>query len=253
MTANSLPQEAQLGMRFWLLTLAAVIGVGVTFSLGQWQLARAAQKQALHRAIEDKKSLPAVNWRDLLASENIASLVYRPTVLRGRWLPDHTVFLDNRQLHGIPGFFVLTLLQPEQGGAAVLVQRGWVQRNFLDRSQLPAVQTPAGVQQIDGHIAPPPSRMFEPGNSADRAQGFSRIRQNIDLAAFGAEIRQAVLPMSVLQSGAPSEGLQRDWPEIGTGVEKHYGYAFQWFALAGLIATLYVWFQIVRRFFPSRR
>ena len=39
---------------------------------------------------------------------------------------------------------------------------------------------------------------------------------------------------------------------VGAGVDKHYGYAFQWFGLCGLIALLYVWFQIVRRFIRPR-
>jgi surfeit locus 1 family protein len=57
----------------------------------------------------------------------------------------------------------------------------------------------------------------------------------------------------VLQTGEASEGLLRQWAEPSTGIDKHYGYAFQWFGLAGLIFILYVWFQIVRRFFfPPR-
>ncbi len=51
---------------------------------------------------------------------------------------------------------------------------------------------------------------------------------------------------------AASEGLLREWPQAATGVEKHYGYAFQWFGLALLIALLYVWFQIVRPRFKSK-
>ena len=57
----------------------------------------------------------------------------------------------------------------------------------------------------------------------------------------------------VLQTGAPSEGLRRDWPEPTTGVDKHYGYAFQWFGLCALIALLFLWFQVVRPFYRSRR
>ena len=34
------------------------------------------------------------------------------------------------------------------------------------------------------------------------------------------------------------------------GVDKHHGYAFQWFALCALTAGLYVWFQIIQ---PRRR
>ncbi|MEK9803755.1 MAG: SURF1 family protein, partial [Curvibacter sp.] len=49
------------------------------------------------------------------------------------------------------------------------------------------------------------------------------------------------------QTGAAADGLLRDWPQINTGVDKHYGYAFQWFGLCALMAILYVWFQIVPR------
>ena len=59
--------------------------------------------------------------------------------------------------------------------------------------------------------------------------------------------------LMVLQTGAPSEGLRRDWPEPTTGVDKHNGYAFQWFGLSVLVVLLYVWFQLVRRFYPRRR
>jgi cytochrome oxidase assembly protein ShyY1 len=37
-------------VRFWLLTLGAVFGVAVTFSLGMWQWGRAHEKLAGHAA-----------------------------------------------------------------------------------------------------------------------------------------------------------------------------------------------------------
>ena len=58
--------------------------------------------------------------------------------------------------------------------------------------------------------------------------------------------------VTVLQTGADGEGLLRQWPAVSAGVDKHHGYAFQWFGLSGLIATLYVWFQLVRRFLRPR-
>jgi surfeit locus 1 family protein len=48
----------------------------------------------------------------------------------------------------------------------------------------------------------------------------------------------------------PLDGLQRDWTPLDSGVAKHYGYAFQWFALCGLIMVLYAWFQFIA---PRRR
>jgi len=34
---------------------------------------------------------------------------------------------------------------------------------------------------------------------------------------------------------------------VTSGVERHHGYAFQWFGLAALIVFLYAWFQFLRR------
>jgi surfeit locus 1 family protein len=162
-------------------------------------------------------------------------------VLQGRWLPEHTVFLDNRQMRGKPGFDVLTPLRIDGSDAVVVVQRGWVQRNFLDREKLPAVDTPAGSVEVRGRIAPPPPKLYAFGAAESGA-----IRQNLDLAQFRDRTGLPLLTgLSVQQTGAASEGLLRDWTEPGSGVEKHYGYAFQWFALSALIAILYVWFQFI--------
>lgn len=227
-----------------------------TASLGRWQLSRAAEKEALQAMLEERGRMPAVDARTLLAAAaqpDAAALVHRAVVLEGRWLPEHTVYLDNRQMHGRPGFFVLTPLQLAEGsGAVVLVQRGWAARNFQDRTQLPRVQTVQDqVVRVQGRVALPPSRLYD-FQGADSAQGSSRIRQNLDLAAFRTETGLALANLTVLQTGEAGEGLQRDWPVVGAGVDKHYGYAFQWFGLCGLIALLYVWFQIVRRFIRPR-
>jgi len=238
-------------LRFWLVSLAALAGFAITLSLGFWQLSRAAQKEALQAAIAAQKSLPALNMSALGPGRDLAQMVHRSASLRGTWVPAHTVFLDNRQMNGKPGFFVVTPLKLESGEAVVLVQRGWVQRNFTDRAQLPQIQTPEGVIEVIGRIAPPPSKLYE-----FKAAAGGPIRQNLDLAEFRAETGLPLLEVTLLQAGkagGEADGLQRDWPEANLGVAKHYGYAFQWWGLAALIATLYVWFQIVRRIRHPRR
>lgn len=231
--------------RIFVLTVATVLMVALTFSLGQWQMRRAAQKQALQAAIDEQKRLPALDSRALSATENIASVVHREAVLQGVWQREHTVFLDNRPMAGRSGFWVVTPLALAGSKSWILVQRGWVPRDFTDRTRLPAVETPAGVVTVTGRMAPPPSKLYE---FEGTAQG--RIRQNLELAAFSAEVGAPLLPVSLLQAGAASEGLLRDWPASNTGVDKHYGYAFQWFSLCALLVGLYVWFQLI---LPRRR
>lgn len=237
--------------RFWLVTCAALAGVVLTASLGRWQLGRASEKLALQSQLDSRRALPVLGEQALLRTvANPDALLQRRIVLQGHWLPQYTVFLDNRQMSGQPGFLVLTPLRLVSADTTVLVQRGWLQRNFLDRTQLPAVPTPTGQVTLAGRIAPAPSKLYE---FAGADAGV--IRQNLDMVAFAAEIGQPLVSVTVLQAddpGGPGDGLLRNWPAPVAGVDKHYGYAFQWFGLAALIAVLYVWFQLVRRFYPAR-
>jgi surfeit locus 1 family protein len=226
--------------RFWLVTLAALAALAATLALGAWQMSRAGQKLALQAAMQERRAMPPIDQKALLAAGGTSDLLHRPVVLRGTWVRQHTVFLDNRQMSGKPGFYVVTPLKLEGSEAAVLVERGWVQRNFVQRDKLPQVETPPGVVELRGRMAPPPGKLYE-----FAAAGRGPIRQNIDLAQFRAETGLALLGLAVQQTGEPSEGLLRDWPEAASGVEKHYGYAFQWWALSALIAILYVWFQFI--------
>ena len=234
----------------WCVLGMALLGIGITFSLGMWQLGRAAEKTALQDARVQQAEKSVLEGRSLgeataEGTANRAALIHRKMVLSGRWLPQKTVYLDNRQMHGKPGFFVLTPLQLEESNAVVLVQRGWAQRTFTDRAALPKIETPEGRVEIQGHLAPWPSRLYDFGGDET-----GPIRQNLDLSAFRQETGLNVLEVTLLQSGAASEGLLREWPVVASGVEKHHGYAFQWFGLSALIALLYVWFQIVQ---PRRK
>lgn len=222
------------------MTLAAAVGVAATLGLGAWQMSRAAQKLALQAAIEQRKAMPPLDQQAVLAARPLLQLVHRPVVLRGTWLERHTVFLDNRQMQGKQGFYVVTPLKLEGSTAVVLVERGWAQRNFVQRERLPPVETPKGVVEVRGRMAPPPGKLYEFAGA-----GGGVIRQNLDLAQFRAETGLPLLDLAVQQTGAPSEGLLRDWPEAATGVATHYGYAFQWWALSALITILYVWFQFI--------
>jgi surfeit locus 1 family protein len=234
--------------RFWVLTTAALLVAFLTFSLGQWQLRRAAQKQALMLAIEAQSNEAILKATDLASFKNLQDAVHRRATLKGVWRADHTVFLDNRQMNGKTGLIAVTPLVLDGTGQIILVQRGWVLRNFANRAALPDVQTPTGPVTVRGRMAPPPSKLYE-----FKGVDTGRIRQNIDIPAFSGEIKLPLLPVSVVQTGPANEGLLRDWAAPNVGVDKHYGYAFQWFGLCALVVGLYVWFQIVQPWRTKRK
>ena len=235
-----------------LLLAATLLGMALTARLGWWQLDRAAQKIAIREATQARAQLPALPAGELASSDAapaaLEAQLERHVELRGRWLSERTVFLDNRPMQGRFGFIVVTPLLLEGRDAAVLVQRGWAPRDMVERTRLPQLSDPPAIVRVSGRLAASPSRVYEIGEA-----GSGAIRQNLDRSAYARETGLKLLAPTVVQlapaelDGRPlADGLSRDWPAPDLGLQKHYGYAFQWFALSALILILYVWFQIVR-------
>jgi surfeit locus 1 family protein len=239
--------------RFWLVTLVTVMAVGLTVSLGWWQLGRAETKRRLLAEQSRQAALEPADWATLAVAadgQRLESLWGRPVRLRGRWLAQATVFLDNRPMGGQSGFIVVTPLLADGGHAALLVQRGWVPRRLDHPRAVPELETPEGEVEVLGHLAPPPSRLMQLGED-----DAGPIRQNIDRERFAKEWRIPLWPASVQQTAPPQHtrdgfALRRDWTVVAGDPAKHLGYALQWFALAALITALYVWFQLI---LPRRR
>ena len=225
--------------RFLVVTVAALVVSWGTFSLGQWQLRRAAEKENLQASIMAQSQRKALNASDVAQLDHFELENHRLVSLEGVWQSSKTLFLDNRPMGEKTGFWVYTPLALDGSHRMVLVQRGWVPRDFLDRSKLPVIETPTGRVTVQGRIAPPPSKLY-----AFNGEDMGQIRQNIDLAALRKETGLSLLEVSVVQTGSPSEGLRRDWPAPDMGVDRHYGYAFQWFALCALAVGLFGWFQV---------
>ena len=237
-------QARRVRWRSIAVLVAAIAAVALASRLGVWQLDRAHQKLALQASLEARSHEPLLDAASLARSADAArSQQHRRVVVHGRWLADRTIFLDNRQMDGKVGFFVVTPLALDAAPATVLVERGWAPRNFASREALPPVETPTSAVTVAGVVAPEPARLFDFAGAASGA-----IRQNLAIDAFARETGLALLPLSIVQSdaGDAADGLVRHWPAPAADVQKHYGYAAQWFAIAAGIAILYVWHRFIR-------
>lgn len=231
--------------RFWVVTVAAMLMAALTFSLGQWQLSRAAQKTALQASLDQQKTQPVLGNGDVLAAADLALLKDRRVELKGQWQAAQTVYLDNRPMNQRPGFWVMTPLRLDGSDTTVLVQRGWIARDFQDRSRLASIESPAGTVRVLGRMAPAPGKLYEFAGAQP-----GPIRQNLSIAAFRLETGLPLLEAVVIEVGPASEGLLREWSAPNAGLDRHYGYAFQWFGLCALLVGLYGWFQLI---LPWRR
>ena len=217
-----------------LVTTAAAVGFCALFVLlGNWQLRRAAEKEALEaeRAAQSRAAPVLLPARAI----DGAAWAWRRVVARGEFVARRTVFLDNRTRDGRPGYEVVTPLRLAGDDQYVLVNRGWIAQTG-GRAALPEVRTPSGPVRLDGIAVVPPEGVFTLGEPAPG----ERVWQHLDLARYHRWSGLSLLPIVVLQTSDADDGLLRRWPAPDSGAEKHRAYALQWYIFASLTVVLYV-------------
>jgi cytochrome oxidase assembly protein ShyY1 len=220
-------------------TLSALIVVVLGCGAGVWQLDRANQKIRLGSALEAKQQLPVLdaNTQDL----NFDQANQRRMKVRGRYLPEEAIWLDNRP-RPIPegdaanvaqsGFYVMMPLKLEGKDKVIWVNRGWAPRNNESRTQLPPVNTPDRSISIEGVVFGHPGKVYSLGKS-EVSLIQPRIEQNFDLDEEAKRHGWLQFPFILRESTSDiNDGLVRNWAPPTNGVDRHYAYAFQWFALA---------------------
>jgi len=120
----------------------------------------------------------------------------------------------------------------------VLVARGWLPRDPADRSKLPSYPTPAGTVEIEGLVRRDFGHVLQLGDAGPlRPQA---IVQNLGIDEFAAASKFRLQPFVIEQTSNSDDHLLRDWPRPSLGIEKHRGYAFQWYALAVMALIFFV-------------
>ena len=221
-------------------TLAAAAGIALTLALGNWQLGRGNDKAALAERIKSAS-------RDALIAMPSAEIkpddvAWRRVEARGRFEPKYAVFIDNRVLHGVVGYHIVMPLRIGDSERYVLVNRGWVAGTNV-RSQLPQIATPSEMVTVVGLATVPSKRFLE--LSTQVAEG--NVWQNLVLERYRAAVPIEIQPVVIQQENDLDDGLKREWTPPDLGINTHYGYAFQWFALAAAILIFYLVIHVRKR------
>ena len=224
--------------------VATLLVVALGISLGQWQERRAAEKIALQaKLVERARAAPLVITAQPVAA---ADVEYRPVAVAGEFDPDWPLFLDNRPQDGKVGFYLVMPFKIAGSDMHVLVARGWLPRFTGEHDRLPEFATPSGTVIVTGIAKTSMGKVMQLGDPA--VVNPRAILQNLSTEQFADASKREVQPFFIEQTApaAPDDTLARTWPAPALGVEKHQGYAFQWYALA-LMALLFFVFTGFRR------
>jgi len=221
-------------------TVSALAVIAIGCIAGVWQLNRAETKIALAANLLARQQMPILSAN--IGPWTLKEVSERRMIARGLYIPDVAVWLDNRPRPIPPvgsnasqsGFYLMMPMRLEGCDEIIWINRGWAPRNNGDREALPPIKTPSGVISIEGIVFAHPGKVYELGSSKSAVDtGKPRIEQNFDLAAEGKLHNWAQSPFILREvENGVADGLMREWASLTTGVDRHYAYAFQWFALA---------------------
>lgn len=222
-----------------------LLGVAATVAavlLGFWQLdAWHARRDA---AARDLSSIAPVALDKVLGPDDPfpSSAVGRRVDLAGEWLPGSSFYVDDRDLDGRAGYWVVTPVAVcEQAadcasGSALLVVRGWTP----DPADAPA--PPDGRVTLGGWLQPAEGSGVPDRDPNDDVLPELRIAdaiQRVDQDLYGAYL--------IARDAAPADGMaglkpvtpdSLPAPDTTTGLRNLF-YAVEWWVFAGF--ALFVW------------
>lgn len=254
MPANTLAPRRHIWRRFRRHlppTLAVLVLVPSFISFGQWQWRKAGAKESLQTLLDARSAEPPVSMPD--GTVEPESMRFRRVLARGTYEPRYQILIDNRIHREQAGYHVVTPLRLEGSDRRVLVNRGWVPA-LADHNRWPTIDTPTGLIEIHGTAVVPGTRYFTLGGEAPRdgSAGWQTVWQNLDLARYAGAVAFPVQPVIIqLAPESPAGGFVRDWPRPDERIERHLGYAFQWWGFAA--ATTIIWLAVLLRRQPGDR
>jgi surfeit locus 1 family protein len=227
--------------RLWP-TLATLGGTALLVALGTWQVERLHWKEGL---IAEREAAQAMAPAPLPAgADDWSTFDFRRVSVAGTFRHDQEQLFGFSAHRGEPGHPLLTPLVRE-GGAAVLVDRGWIPADKVHpasrrQGQIEGEVEISGIARWRGDEAP---SWFRPENRPDE-----RLWYWYDLRALERATGLDLLPVVVQAGPEPVPGgLPVPLPGVRPLPNNHLQYALTWYGLALTLLAVYVAFSLERR------
>ncbi|ALG66491.1 SURF1 family protein [Beggiatoa leptomitoformis] len=227
-----------LGTTSFLVLCPLFIGLGI------WQLDYAQQKQQEKKDYQEYSRSPALLIND---AEQIKILKQGQRVkIKGQYLNELHVLLDEQYLQGQAGYVVFSPFQIENSNSIIWVNRGWL---AIDVNQIiPSLTAETTPQTLMGVLTQPPAPTQQLTNNTSKQYSTQLLQvQALDYQQLSQTLQRATPPYVLLLLTPQEERFQRFPDSYDTTPNKYYAYAYQWFAFAFALSFLYILFGITHR------
>lgn len=231
-----MPLTKKLNARFWLVQVSALVFILLFVSLGVWQLSRGNVKSHIEDSISDTSEM----YESLsFPITDLEGARYKKVKLYGKYDANKQFLLDNQVRDRVVGYNVLTPFYIIQEKRWMLVDRGWIPQAG-SRADLPDINFSNNDLQISGSIYVPYDKAYSLGGIADgEDEGWPRRIQFVEYDQIGDRLGISIEQFTLRLGAGEKHGYKRDWQAAMLSSNKHYGYSFQWFAMAFAIVVLW--------------
>lgn len=217
----------------WLPYALGAVLVAQFAGLGVWQLGRAQEKRATQEAFDRQTGFTRfVDGMDVVPFQRLSA--------GGVFDADHQFLLDNIIVGGRNGHYVLTPLVYSADEPVLIVNRGWIPATG-DGLQPGTLAVPEGRVTVRGRAGALPRAGYRMGTAIESPLAWPQHAVYPTLEELAASLGRDVQPFVLLLAPGEDHGLVRRWEPAEFGPGRHYAYAFQWFAMAVVLAGLLAW------------
>ena len=230
-----------MSLRFILPSILITATFAFLVSLGFWQLDRADEKRGIEASIKQANTGSVELIRK---EEGLQSKEYYEVRLQGKYLSDKQFIYDNQIVDQVSGYYVLTPYALEGQSKAILINRGFIPWNGR-RDKLADIVIGQETREIKVQISKPIKRMeLKPSEVGIQ---FPALIQSIDLQDMADRAKVDFSSVIGLLDASASNGFIRKWEPYTGSIEKHIGYAVQWFLMALVLAIIGIRIAIKQR------
>jgi len=230
-----------MSLRFFLPSILITATFAFLVSLGFWQLDRADEKRGIEASIKQANTGSV----ELIMEEgDLLNKEYYEVRLQGKYLSDKQFIYDNQIVNQVSGYYVLTPYALDGQSKAILINRGFIPWNGR-RDKLADIFIEQDAREVKVQISKPIKRMEL--KSTDSGIEFPVLIQSIDLEEMSEIAGVDFSNVIGLLDDNSQDGFVRKWEPYTGSIEKHIGYAIQWFLMALVLAIIGIRIAIKQR------
>ncbi len=230
-----------MSLRYLIPSLLIVATIAFLVSLGFWQLDRADEKREIEGSIQ-KANTGVIEL--VYDEKTLLNKEYYEVRLKGHYLGDKQFIYDNQIVDQVSGYYVLTPFRLENQPGAIIVNRGFIPWGG-SREKLADISIGKSKSEIKVQISKPIKRMEL--KSSEINNRFPVLVQAIDLVKMSEIASVDFSSMIGLLDASMRDGFVRKWEPYTGSIEKHIGYAVQWFLMAIALSIIGIRIAIKQR------